>query len=35
LLSWNCKHIANAMINKRLREYNTKNISRSYIMYTY
>ncbi|MBM2816608.1 MAG: hypothetical protein HW421_3370 [Ignavibacteria bacterium] len=25
LLSWNCKHIANAIVNLRLREYNNKN----------
>jgi len=34
LLSWNCKHIANAIVNQRLREYNYKNNLHSIILCT-
>ncbi|MEI6091012.1 MAG: type II toxin-antitoxin system VapC family toxin [bacterium] len=34
LLSWNCKHIANAYVNLRLREYNDKNNLHSPILCT-
>jgi hypothetical protein len=34
LLSWNCKHIANAFVNLKLREYNYKNDLHSPILCT-